>query len=146
MPGYEGSVQMNPKHPELQHFLEIWLAEFGRAIEMFTGQPPSLGFSMVDRVSIPKTASALWLKQVFYAESEFEIWIGAQDATWMELSKSLRDGSPDSLRSTYLEVLNQAQQRAPTFGGWPILLYLYQCQSAAPSWRSAKYCARALVQ
>lgn len=105
---------MQSNSPALQQFLNTWLGEFGRAIEMFTGQQPSLGFSMTDAVSIPKAASALWLKQVFSGESEFEIWIGAQESTWMELGKSLGDGPPESLRSTYLEIINQAQQGAAT--------------------------------
>jgi flagellar motor switch protein FliN len=105
---------MQSDSPALQQFLNTWLGEFARAIEMFTGQKPSLGFSMTDAVSIPKSASALWLKQVFSGESEFEIWIGAQDSTWMEMGQSLGDGPPESLRSAYVEVINQAQQGAAT--------------------------------
>lgn len=105
---------MHSNSPALQQFLNTWLAEFGRAIEMFTGQRPSLSFSITDGISIPKTASALWLKQVFSGEMEFEIWIGAQQPTWLELGKSLGDGPPDNLRSTYLEIINQAQQGAAT--------------------------------
>ncbi len=105
---------MDSKNPALQQFLKTWLAEFGRAIEMFTGQQPSLSFSTVDSVSIPKTSQALWLKQTFAGESEFETWIGAQDPTWLEIGKALGDGPPESLRSTYLEIVNQAQQGAAT--------------------------------
>ena len=105
---------MNSNNPALEQFLKTWVAELGRAIEMSTGRQPSVGFSMADTISIPKTASALWLKQVFSGESEFEIWIGAQEAAWMELGKSLGDGPPDHLRSTYLEIINQAQQGAAT--------------------------------
>jgi flagellar motor switch protein FliN len=105
---------MNSNHPAIQQFLNAWLAEFGRAIEMFTGQQPSLGFSMTETLSIPKTAPALWMRQVFSCDSDFEIWIGAEEATWTELGKSLGDGPPDSLRSTYLEIVNQAQQGAAT--------------------------------
>ncbi len=105
---------MDSRNTALQQFFKSWIAEFGRAIEMFTGQQPSLGSSMTDNVSIPKTASALWVKQTLSGESDFEIWIGAQEATWTELGKSLGDGPPDSLRSTYLEIINQAQQGAAT--------------------------------
>jgi flagellar motor switch protein FliN len=105
---------MDPKSPALEQFLKTWLAEFGRAIEMFTGQQPSLSFSAVDSVSIAKNSQALWLKQTFAGESEFETWIGAQDVTWMELGKALGDGPVESLRSTYLEIVNQAQQGTAT--------------------------------
>lgn len=103
---------MEPEHPLIQQFLKNWLAEFGRAMEMFTGQQPSLNYNMTDSVSIPKGAPALWLKQVFSTGSSFEIWIGAQEATWMQLGKALGDGPPESLRSTYLEIVNQVQQGA----------------------------------
>src|SRR4051794_20168230 len=105
---------MSSNNPAIQQFLNAWVAELGRAIEMFTGQQPALGFSMTESVSIPKTTPALWLKQVFSAESEFQVWIGAQDASWMELGKSLGDGPVESVRSTYLEIINQAQQGAAT--------------------------------
>ncbi len=94
----------------VQQFLNTWVAEFGRAIETFTGQQPNLSFSVADGVSIPKSTSALWLKHVLTGDSEFEVWIGAQDATWMGLGRSVGDGPPDNLRSRYLEIISQAQQ------------------------------------
>jgi flagellar motor switch/type III secretory pathway protein FliN len=105
---------MRSDSPALQQFLNTWVAEFGRAIEMVTGQQPSLTFSMTDAVSIPREASAVWLKQVFSGENEFEIWIGAQDATWMEVGKPVGGAPPDNLRSRYLEMVKQAQQGAAT--------------------------------
>src|SRR4051812_45312528 len=103
---------MTSNPPAIQQFLKAWVAEFGRAIEMFTGQQPSLSFSTTESVSIPETAPALWVNQVFSGESEFHVWIGAQEATWMELGKALGDGPVESLRSTYLKIVNQAQQGA----------------------------------
>ncbi len=103
---------MNSNHPALDRFLNVWLTEFSRAIETVTGQQPDLKFSRTDTVSIPQTASALWLKQVLSGESEFEIWIGAEEATWTELGTSSGDGTPDGLRSTYLELVKEAQQKA----------------------------------
>jgi flagellar motor switch protein FliN len=105
---------MSSSHPAIQQYLKAWVAEFGRAIEMFTGEQPSLAFSGTESVSISKSAPAIWLKQVVSGEGDFQIWIGAAEPTWMELGKALGDGPPDSLRSTYLEIINQAQQGAAT--------------------------------
>ncbi|MFL6446804.1 MAG: FliM/FliN family flagellar motor switch protein [Bryobacteraceae bacterium] len=103
---------MNSNHPAFQQFLKTWTAEFGRAIQMSTGQQPSLSFSEADNVSIPKTASALWLKQVFSAESEFQIWVGTQEATWMQFGKTLPEDAPDDVRSTFIEIVDQALKGA----------------------------------
>ena len=105
---------MNSDNPALHQFLKTWVAEFSRAIETFTGQPRSLGISMCDSVSIPQSAPALWIRQVVSGGIDFEIWIGAHDPTWQELGRSPGDGPPDNLRSTYLEIINQAQQGAAT--------------------------------
>ncbi len=101
---------MRAEDRAIEQFVETWIAEFSRAVEMFSGRAPEIHHNRTNTVSIPESESALWVRQVFVDGGSFTTWVGAQRATWEALGGSLGEGSSEALRSTYLEILNQAQQ------------------------------------
>jgi flagellar motor switch protein FliN len=64
--------------------------------------------------SAKESSAMLWVKQVFKGKREFTMWIGASDATLSALGESMDGGTPDVLRSTFLEMLGQVQQGTAT--------------------------------
>jgi flagellar motor switch protein FliN/FliY len=56
----------------------------------------------------------LWWEQPFTLGSEVLMWVGAKHQSWEEIgnrilkSAGVEDGDPESIRSTYLEIVNQA--------------------------------------
>ena len=94
----------------IEAFLETWMEEFGRAVEMYTGSQPALSESRITAVPDSEAASLLWRKQTLSGPGDFAIWIGAPEAAW----KDLGSADPDNAQATYFEILNQAQAGAAT--------------------------------
>jgi flagellar motor switch protein FliN/FliY len=94
----------------IEAFLETWMEEFGRAVEMFTGSQPALSQNRISMLPASEPGSLLWRKQAFGGRADFVTWTGAAEAAW----KDLGSADPDNAQGTYFEILNQAQMRAAT--------------------------------
>jgi flagellar motor switch protein FliN/FliY len=91
-------------------FVDAWISEFRRAVEMFAGQAPEVRHSRNGTGEIPLGDSALWVSHSFVGDESFRAWVGALPATWESLGASLGAADAEALRSTFLEIVNQAQQ------------------------------------
>jgi len=86
-----------------QELIDQWLEEFGRAVEMFTGETPQLSAQTVpSELSEPEIAARTWWKQVVQGESSFSIWAGATEPLWTAL------GEGAEAQSSFFEMLSQA--------------------------------------
>jgi flagellar motor switch protein FliN/FliY len=104
-----------------EELIDRWIEEFGRAVEMFTGEKPVL-ISIGSPSEIESGISAhTWWKQIAQGESSFSIWAGAVEPLWTALG----DGTES--QSTFFEMLSQANQgtAAVLSAGFPVPL---RCQ------------------
>jgi hypothetical protein len=63
--------------------LERWMEEFGRAVEMFTGEKPVLKFERADvDPTQAEIAGHTWWKQVVDNGQAFSIWAGGKPELW----------------------------------------------------------------
>ncbi len=101
---------MSPDTSALTSFFDLWVDQFARALEMFTGERPGVAVASLAALPSVDTETTLWWKQPFASDAlgEFDTWVGAAEATWLALSQALGESDPDACRSTYLEVLSQA--------------------------------------
>lgn len=121
---------MNERSMEIfEELVERWIEEFGRAVEMFTGEKPALSLlgSSPD-VSDSEIAARTWWKQVAQGESSFSMWQGATEPVWTALG----DG-PEG-QATFFEMLGQANQGtvAVLSAGFPIPLRCQDGLTEAP--------------
>jgi flagellar motor switch protein FliN/FliY len=97
-----------------KRFLETWMDEFGRAVEMFTAERPVVAYAEIEASGRPKLetqlADYLWWQQTVGAEESFALWAGAEQPCWSALGSALEDGS--DAKQMYLEMLGQATQGA----------------------------------
>jgi len=109
-----------PDDPALES--SLWLAEelalqLSRALESMSGEatqvahaPYSLNADEID----PAKSGWLWQEQTFSLGPEARIWVAAAQTSWEEIGNrvlraaGVEDNDPDSIRSTYLEILSQA--------------------------------------
>ena len=96
---------MSTEQGGTDRFLQTWVEEFGRAVEMFSGQAPDLRCSRTKKLGPSETEDLLWWKQEFSGPGRFNTWIGARKSTWVALG----GGDEAEAQSTYLEMLGQAQ-------------------------------------
>lgn len=89
----------------VDQFLQAWVEEFARAVEMFSGESPNLRCSRTKELVPSETTDLLWWRQDFAGDGKFTTWIGAKTSTWVALG----GGDPAEAKSTYLEMLGQAQ-------------------------------------
>jgi flagellar motor switch protein FliN/FliY len=88
-----------------EELIERWRDEFGRAVEMFTGEKPVLTSSHVAvELSAQDVAGHTWWKQVVENGSAFSIWAGADERLWNAL------GEGAEAQSMFFEMLSQANQ------------------------------------
>src|SRR3569833_833448 len=93
----------------IETFLAIWIEEFGRAIEMFSGARPSIVPPAI--ATLPETDTFLWYRQSLSSSAgSFVTWIGACEVSWSALG-STDAGNP---QAAYLQVVNQAQSSTAT--------------------------------
>jgi len=108
-----------------QELIDRWLQEFGRAVEMFTGETPQLTSKIASsELSEAEIASRTWWKQVVQGESSFSIWAGAEEPLWTAL------GEGAEAQSSFFEMLSQANSgmAAVLSAGFPAPL---RCQDGA---------------
>jgi flagellar motor switch protein FliN len=101
-----------PMEPEIQSFFESWIGEFGRAVEMFTGETPVLTFSRLEgparqAMDEAQLAGRLWWKQPVEGEGTFASWTGAPVDCWTGIGKAGDEADP---RRMYLDILDQANK------------------------------------
>ncbi len=91
-------------------FFEQWLEEFGRAVEMFTGDKPSISLGVVNkakRESIEeKLATSFWWRQKIGGQESFSTWAGIEEACWSAF------GEANEAKQNFQEILSQANQGA----------------------------------
>jgi len=100
----------------------LWLAEelalqLARAMESMTGESAEVAhapYSLIADEIDPSHPGLLWQEQRLSLGPESRIWVAASPASWEEIgnrvlrSAGVEDSDPDSIRSTYLEIVNQA--------------------------------------
>ena len=96
---------MSTEQGGTDRFLQTWVDEFGRAVEMFSGEAPDLRCSRSKKLGPSETEDLLWWKQEFSGPAKFTTRIGARKSTWVALG----GGDETDAQSTYLEMLGQAQ-------------------------------------
>lgn len=105
---------MSTEDKAVDHFLEAWTQEFGRAVQMFSGEQPVVTCGRIKDLARSETSDLLWWKQTFEGDSPFTTWIGAREATWSALGGALGATDPADAKATYLEMIGQAQSGAAT--------------------------------
>jgi flagellar motor switch protein FliN len=98
--------------PEVVSFFESWVGEFGRAVEMFTGETPVLTYSRLEAparqaMDESQLAGRLWWKQPIEGEGVFASWTGAPVDSWTGIGKAGDESDP---RRMYLDMLDQANK------------------------------------
>jgi flagellar motor switch protein FliN/FliY len=100
----------------------LWLAEewgrqITRAVESMTGEPVLVTFAphLLTPAEIdPTQRELLWWEQPFSSAADARIWVGAGGRSWEEIgnrvlrSAGVDDATPEDIRSTYLEIVNQS--------------------------------------
>jgi flagellar motor switch protein FliN len=108
----------------LNELIARWIEEFGRAVEMFTGDKPDLSSLGASEISEKEVSTHTWWKQVAEGEASFSIWIGATEPLWAAL------GEGAEAQSSFFEMLSQANQgtAAVLSAGFPVPI---RCQDGA---------------
>jgi flagellar motor switch protein FliN len=105
---------MSAQNQAIDQFLEAWTQEFGRAVEMFSGEQPSITCGRTAELAASEISDLLWWKQPFEGAGDFTVWIGAKEATWLALGGGADGVAASDAQSTYLEIIGQAQHGAAT--------------------------------
>ena len=100
---------MNIDTEAIDQWLDAWTQEFGRAVEMFSGQQPSIKYTRAKSLAPTEMGDLLWWKQTFHAEGVFDNWIGAKESAWMAIGAVAGDPEPEAAKAAYLEIISQAQ-------------------------------------
>jgi len=94
-----------------------WAAQLTHVMESMTGEAPSVTYGPHELSPAELDShqnELLWWEQRFSCGSEAVAWIGAATKSWEEIgnrvlkSAGVDDGDQETIRSTYLEILNQA--------------------------------------
>jgi flagellar motor switch protein FliN/FliY len=91
-------------------FFEQWVEEFGRAVEMFTGDKPTVSVTGLDKAAREsldaKLATSFWWRQKVVGDESFSAWSGSEEACWAAF------GDAAEAKQTFQEMLGQANQGA----------------------------------
>ena len=94
-----------------------WATQLKHVMESMTGETPSVTYSKQELSSAeidPGKSELIWWEQRFSSGPEAIAWIGAATKSWQEIgnrvlkSAGVDDGDEETIRSTYLEIVNQA--------------------------------------
>src|ERR1700735_1369164 len=95
-------------------FFEHWAEEFARAVEMFTGERPTLTQKSAETEEIAEWEESRsdfqWWQQETEDQQKFKTWVGAQEACWSALGGEQGEGSDP--KELFQEMLSQANQGA----------------------------------
>ena len=103
---------MSAEDKAVDHFLEAWTQELGRAIQIFNGEQPVITCGRIKELAHSEMSDLLWWKQTFEGDGPFTTWIGAKEATWSTLGGAFGASDPADAKTTYLEMIGQAQSGA----------------------------------
>lgn len=96
---------------------EEWSRQFARAVESMTGEPALISFvphHLVPAEIDPAQQEWLWWEQPLSLAPDARIWVAAHTGSWQEIgnrvlrSAGVDDATPEDIRSTYLEIVNQS--------------------------------------
>ena len=94
-----------------------WAAQLTHVMESMTGEAPSVTYAPYELSPAeldPNQNELIWWEQRFSSGPEAIAWIGAATKSWGEIgnrvlkSAGVDDGDQETIRSTYLEIVNQA--------------------------------------
>jgi flagellar motor switch protein FliN/FliY len=112
-----------PQEPvPLESDAALWLAEewgrqITRAVESMTGESVLITFAPHRLAPLeidPSQQELLWWEQPLSLGPDSSIWVGAGGRSWEEIgnrvlrSAGVDDATPEDIRSTYLEIVNQS--------------------------------------
>lgn len=96
---------------------EEWARQLTHVMESMTGELPYVTYQHhpLSAADVESGAQGLlWWEQRFSLSSDALVWVGAGPKSWEEIgnrvlrSAGIEDSDRDSIRSTYLEIVNQA--------------------------------------
>ncbi len=110
---------MQESNPPVSQFwlVEEWARQLTHVIESLTGEPPYATFAPHEFTAgeiEPSQTELLWWEQRFSSGADAIAWVGAATKSWEEIgnrvlrSAGVDDGDAETIRSTYLEIINQA--------------------------------------
>jgi flagellar motor switch protein FliN/FliY len=98
----------------ISSFFEHWAKEFARAVEMFTGERPTLVQKTPEPSQVQeweaKRGEFQWWQQETEEPQKFKAWVGAAEGCWSALAGDQGDGSDP--KELFQEMLSQANQGA----------------------------------
>ncbi len=97
-------------HSAFDRFVQAWTKQLARAIEVFSGNEPSVTWSRVKGLPPSDSQDVFWWKQSMQGASRFTMWIGAHESTWNAMGRATEDADPDDSKAAYLEIIAQTQQ------------------------------------
>lgn len=109
-----------PVHTESSPALwlaEEWGRQITRAVESMTGESVLITFAarqLTPAETDPAQQDLLWWEQPLSLSPDAKIWVGAGGSSWQEIgnrvlrSAGVDDASPEDVRSTFLEIINQS--------------------------------------
>jgi flagellar motor switch protein FliN len=100
--------------PESEQWLvQEWARQLTNVLESMIGEAPDITFGpSLDAAAAQ--SELLWWEQPFSLGAEFILWAGAPEASWQQIGRSVlsgagvEDGDAESIRSTYMEIVQQA--------------------------------------
>src|SRR6266568_5360327 len=97
----------------VQVFLDAWIPEFEKSVEMFTGQPVTVERARETRLetAIHTPDSILWQGQVFEHEGLGSVWVGIPIQTCTALTETAAEDAPARV-ALYRELLTQSFEGA----------------------------------
>src|ERR1700722_20242247 len=113
----QGPDAASPDSQAALWLAEEWGRQVSRAVESMTGEPVLISFAP-HQLAPAEIDSAqqdlLWWEQPLSLGPGANIWVGAAGGTWQEIgnrvlrSAGVDDATPEDIRSTYLEIVNQS--------------------------------------
>jgi flagellar motor switch protein FliN len=107
----------SPEHQAALWLAEEWSRQVARAVESMTGESVLITFAprrLTPAEIDPAQQELLWWEQPLSLGPDAHIWVAAVGGTWQEVgnrvlrSAGVDDATPEDIRSTYLEIVNQS--------------------------------------
>jgi flagellar motor switch protein FliN/FliY len=104
-----------PENDPALWLAEEWGRQVARALESMTGEPALITFAprLLAPVETASSQELLWWEQPLSLGPDANIWVGAAASSSEEIgnrvlrSAGVDDATPEDIRSTYLEIVNQ---------------------------------------
>lgn len=115
----------------VDRFIETWVQQFGRTIEIFNSEKPVITWNKVRELPPSQSSDFLWWKQEFEGSATFVTWIGAHESTWKALGGKSDTADTTDAKETYLEIVNKAQEATAAILSTGVQ-YPFRCQQGVP--------------